>query len=96
MVQGKITIYLSGNKGGEIDSVHKVDGKAIADEVRSRISDLGAKPEAAPAPTPRVVVNATPSHSPLELMQQLEQMKSAGYLTEEEYAAKKADILSRM
>ena len=95
MLTGKIAIFLSGNKG-EIENVSKIDGKALADDVRARISNLGAKPAVVAPAAPQVVVNTTPSQSPLELMQQLEQMKSAGYLTDEEYAAKKADILSRM
>lgn len=94
MLLGKITIFLSGNKG-EIDQVDKKDGKAIADHVRSRISSL-CEASVAEVPTPQQVTspNATPSH--LELLQQLHQMKEAGILSEDEFASKKAEILSRM
>ena len=92
MMTGKLIIFLSGNKG-EITNVQKADGKAIADAVRSRISNLSGDSS---QPSPQTAGTAPPSQSPLELMQQLEQMKAAGFLTDEEYESKKADILSRM
>lgn len=95
MLMGKIQIFLSGNKG-EITNVDKTDGKAIAEAVRARISNLGAhQPVATPLSAPPVAT-PTATHSPLELMQQLEQMKSRGLISDEDYAAKKAEILSRM
>jgi hypothetical protein len=94
MILGKIQIFISGNKG-EITNVDKTDGKAITDAVRARISNLGAA-STAEAPSPPEVTPAPKSHSPLELMQQLEVMKASGFITDEEYAAKKAEILSRM
>lgn len=95
MLVGKITIFLSGNKG-EISNVMKSDGKAIADVVRARISNLGSPPTTNQAASIQPSPATPPAQSPLELMQQLDQMRSAGYLTDEEYAAKKADILARM
>lgn len=94
MIMGKIQIFISGNKG-EITNVDKTDGKAITDAVRARISNLGGA-STAEAPTSPGVAPAPKSHSPLELMQQLEVMKASGFITDEEYAAKKAEILSRM
>jgi hypothetical protein len=93
MLMGKITVFLSGNKS-DIDNVSKVDGKAIAEDVRARISGLGEQP-AAPAPSAPTAAPAA-GVSPFEMMTQLEQMKAAGFLSDDEYAVKKADILSRM
>ncbi len=95
MIQGKIIIFLSGNKG-EITNVDKSDGKAIADAVRARISNLHSDQAATPAPSVPSTSPQPAAHSPLELMQQLEVMKASGFISEEEYAAKRADILSRM
>lgn len=95
MLSGKILIFLSGNKG-EITNVDKTDGKAMADDIRARISRLGHEPASQmpmQSPAPSVEVSKL---SPLELMQQLEQMKAAGFLTDEEYVNKRAEILSRM
>ena len=95
MLTGKIQIFLSGNKG-EITNVDKTDGKAIAEAVRARISNLAAPPPAAHLPSTPPPPETPVTPSPLELMQQLEQMRNAGLISEDEYAAKKADILSRM
>ena len=95
MLMGKIQIFLSGNKG-EITNVDKTDGKAIAEAVRARISNLAVQHPAAHLPSTPPPPEPPVAQSPLELMQQLEQMKNAGLISEDEYAAKKADILSRM
>lgn len=95
MLMGKIQIFLSGNKG-EITNVDKTDGKAIAEAVRARISNLAVQHPAAHPPSTPPPPEPPVAQSPLELMQQLEQMKNAGLISEDEYAAKKADILSRM
>ena len=95
MLSGKIQIFLSGNKG-EITNVEKTDGKAIAEAVRARISNLAVPHPAAHPPSTPPPPEPPVAQSPLELMQQLEQMKNAGLISEDEYAAKKADILSRM
>jgi len=94
MLTGKITIYLSGNKG-EINNVDKTDGKAIADNVRSRISSLG---ETSPPPLSRPPEPSGPMSTAthLELLQQLQQMHEAGLLSDDEYSTKKAEILGRM
>lgn len=94
MLSGKITIFLSGNKG-EITNVEKTDGKAIADNVRSRISSLGTPPASTGSPTEQASSPPT-EMSPLELLQQLQQMHQAGVLTEEEFTRKKTEILDRM
>lgn len=94
MLTGKIIIYLSGNKG-EINNVEKTDGKAIADNVRSRISSLAGTDSTSGNESPGTTA-ATSSGSPMELLQQLQQMHSAGLLTDDEYSRKKAEILDRM
>jgi len=94
MLSGKITIFLSGNKG-EITNVEKADGKAIADNVRSRISSLGDTP-ASTSSTSESAPNSSADMSPLDLLQQLQQMHQAGVLTEEEFTRKKTEILDRM
>lgn len=99
MLLGKMTVFLSGNKA-DIDQMQKADGKAIADDVRSRISDLGATSAAAqpavPAPAPAVPTTATDGHGPVALLGMLAVLRDEGILTPEEYTAKKLIVVDRM
>ncbi len=55
-----------------------------------------APPPAAPAPPPPPAPPAPPADDPIEQLRKLAELKDAGILTEEEFAAKKAEILSRL
>jgi hypothetical protein len=90
MMTGTVTIFASGNKA-EIKNVNKDDGKGMTDIVRHRIS--ATKPAAATGGAP----DATPVSSDVpDQIRQLAELRAAGVLTEEEFAAKKAELLSRM
>lgn len=79
---GTITIFASGNKA-EIKNVNKADGKSIVDTVRARL----ASPPAAP-----------PNGGPdvMEQIRKLADLRDAGILSEDEFATKKAELLSRL
>ncbi len=85
---GTITVFASGNKA-EIKNVNKDDGKEMVDAVRARLT---APKAAAPAP-------AAPATAAPDVMGQLEQLgklRDAGVLTEDEFNAKKTQLLSRL
>jgi hypothetical protein len=83
MLLGKIAVFASGNKA-EIANVNKQDGKRIVDNMRARLS--APKAETAPAQ----------SESPLEQLTKLGELRDAGVVTDEEFEAKKAELLKRM
>lgn len=99
MLLGKMTVFLSGNKA-DIEQMQKADGKAIADDVRARISGLGATSAAAqpavPAPAPAVPATAADGHGPVALLGMLAVLRDEGILTPEEYTAKKLIVVDRM
>lgn len=79
---GEITIFASGNKA-VIKNIEKKQVRNFAEGVRARISSGGNdKSEAAPASDDSIVQ-----------LERLAQLKAAGILTEEEFAAKKRQIL---
>lgn len=82
MMLGKITAFVSGNKA-EVTNVAKVDGKALVDDVRARISDAPATPSPS-------------SVDPVEQLKKLAELRDAGVLTAEEFEAKKADLMGRI
>lgn len=86
MMLGKITAFVSGNKA-EVTNVAKVDGKALVDDVRARISDAPAAPATAPAAA---------AVDPVEQLKKLAELRDAGVLTSEEFEAKKADLMGRI
>jgi hypothetical protein len=89
MMLGDIVIFASGNKT-EIKQVQKDDGKEIVDLIRHRLS---APPPPAPqAAAPPQVAAA----DPIEQLRKLGELRDAGIVTDAEFEAKKADLLSRM
>jgi hypothetical protein len=99
MLLGTIIIFASGNKA-EVKNVAKTDGKALVDAVRGRLQNSGVGAAAVPVPPSehaRVVTPApvTPS-DPMALLRQLGELRDAGILSEEEFTAKKAEILARL
>ncbi len=78
---GTVVVFASGNKA-EIKNVQKDDGKAIVDAMRDRLSRADAPTTAAPDVAGQ--------------LRQLGELRDAGVLTAEEFAAKKAEILARL
>jgi hypothetical protein len=90
MLLGKIIVFASGNKA-EIVNVQKTDGKAITDAVRSRLSE-------APASSAETRASAAANAGPdvYEQLAKLGELRTAGVLTDAEFEAKKAELLSRI
>lgn len=93
LVLGTLTIFASGNKA-EIGGLTKEECKAIGDALRARIS--GSPPAsvaaAVAAPTPA----GAPQPDVLDQLRKLGELRDAGVLTEEEFAAKKSALLDRL
>lgn len=92
MLTGDIVIFASGNKS-EIKTVNKDDGKEIVDLIRHRLSAPPQSPPAAPqaaAPPPAAAAD------PIEQLKRLGELRDAGIVTDAEFEAKKAELLSRM
>lgn len=53
-------------------------------------------PPAEPAPAAAVSSDATPGRDPIEALKELGDLKAAGVLTDEEFAAKKAELLKQI
>ena len=85
LMLGAVTIFASGNKT-EIKNVNKDDGKEIVDLVRARLS--APKPSATPASAAQPDI--------IGQIKQLGELKEAGVLTQEEFEAKKAELLRRL
>ncbi len=86
MMLGTIVVFASGNKA-EIKNVNKDDGKEIVDRLRERLADSPAASSAGPAPAQADVMGQ---------LKQLGELKAAGVLSQEEFDAKKAELLSRL
>lgn len=98
LATGTLIIFASGARA-EIKNVNKSDGKALAEAARGRVNGAGAAAAepavhaAAPSAQPAVTTSAS---DPIEQLRQLGQLRDAGVLTNEEFDAKKAEILARM
>jgi hypothetical protein len=89
MALGSLTVFAMGNES-KIKNLNKGDGKQMADLLRSRT--FGAQ-EVAPA------ADAAQSEQAPDIPDQIRklgELRDAGMLSEEEFEAKKADLLSRM
>lgn len=84
-ITGTVTIFASGNKA-EISIVEKGAGRAITDKVRARISQRDATSIPAPPAQPDVV----------DQIRRLGELRDAGVVTDEEFDAKKAELLGRL
>ncbi len=88
---GKIIVFASGNKA-EISNVQKADGKAITDAVRSRLADTSDS-----IPERQAVAAVGERKSDVyEQLSKLGELHKAGILTEEEFQAKKTELLGRL
>ena len=80
VLSGTITVHATG-KRAEITNVHKDDGRELTDRLRERIAQ--------PAPAPG-------GDGVIEQIRRLGELRDAGIVTEEEFAAKKAELLRRL
>ena len=88
-----ITFFASGNHV-TMKWIAEGDVRAFADEVKARMANAKSAPDSAPVSNP-----ASPPEQTTDLINQLErlgQLHAAGTLTDEEFSAKKADILERL
>lgn len=85
LLLGAVTIFASGNKT-EIKNVNKDDGKEIVDLVRARLS----------APKPPATATSAGQPDIIGQIKQLGELKDAGVLSEEEFEAKKGELLRRL
>ncbi|MFB9660070.1 SHOCT domain-containing protein [Glycomyces mayteni] len=101
VASGVISVFASGTKA-EVKAMFKNDGKAIADYARGRISERSALPRpnaAASAHEPPVdpaSVENTSGATMLDQLARLGELHTSGVLTDEEFAAKKAELLKRL
>jgi hypothetical protein len=96
MLLGKITVFASGNKA-EITNVQKADGKAITDAVRARLAGGSSSKEAPPAPAPAPAPPTVAATDDVyERLKKLGDLRDAGILTDEEFAAKKQVLLEQL
>lgn len=84
---GSITVFSGGAKA-EIKNMNKADAKALVDEVRNRLATRGV-------PQPAAVAQAAAPDA-LAQLKQLGELRDAGVLTDEEFEAKKAELLKRL
>ncbi|MEW6155028.1 MAG: PH domain-containing protein [Actinomycetota bacterium] len=83
---GTIAIFASGNKT-ELKNVNKDDGKEMVDVVRARVSGPKAGPPSAAGTAHPDIIGQ---------IKQLGELKEAGVLSQEEFEAKKAELLRRL
>jgi len=88
MALGTITIFASGNKA-EIKNLDKSDGKEMVDAVRARLS----APKGSAVDAPQATAS-TPDV--LAMLERLGKLRDAGVVTEDEFNAKKAELLARL
>jgi Bacterial PH domain/Short C-terminal domain len=89
---GSVTVFSGGAKA-EIKNVNKADAKALVDEMRNRLATRGAQHATSPQlPTS----SPQPQADVLAQLKQLGELRDAGVLTDDEFAAKKAELLSRI
>jgi hypothetical protein len=99
MAMATITVYSGGAKH-EISSVPKDDAKAITNEIRNHIAVRGgtaAIPQPAAPEAPMSAATAPQQQGDvLSQLKQLGELRDAGVLTNEEFEAKKAELLTRL
>lgn len=101
VLMGKLIVFASGNKA-EITNVGKQGGKTIADTIRERLASGPAQPPAPQpvAPPPPPAVQGPPPPGPqedvFEALEKLGQLRDKGYITPEDFEAKKKDLLDRI
>ena len=91
MLMGTITIYASGNKA-EIKNVDKNAGKTLVETVRDRITNRPPAPTTPRTPAPP----AAGQGDVFEQLRKLGELRDAGILTDEEFVAKKTELMGRL
>jgi hypothetical protein len=94
-VRGHVVIYTAGKKASIKDVYPKERAVEIGDYIRPQIGRVTAAATQAPMPAARVA-SASPSADVYEQLEKLGQLRDGGVLTPEEFAAKKADLLTRL
>lgn len=89
---GEMTVFVSGNSSS-ISGIVKGDLEPLADAVRQGIV---APPSTSAVPTSEPAAAAPTAADPYEALQRLASLRDAGILTEEEFTAKKQELLERM
>lgn len=80
-----------------VTNVDKVDGRVIADELRLRLADKTPEEASPAAPSPAGPTQQAPSQvDVMDQLRKLGELRDAGVVTDEEFAAKKADLLGRL
>lgn len=86
MMSGKMRIFASGNKAEIKDVYPKNAVNEIADYVRARIGSHAAAPATA----------ATPVSDPAERLRKLQRLRDDGLVSDAEFEAKRAELLSEL
>jgi Bacterial PH domain/Short C-terminal domain/Domain of unknown function (DUF4429) len=92
MVTGELTIFVSGNSA-RIKGIVKNDLQPLADAVREGMARMHASAAALP---PMPTEAAPAAEDPYEAMHKLAKLRDAGLLNEEEFEAKRKELLDRM
>jgi hypothetical protein len=81
-------------------TVHDADGQAQLRQMFGSAADgftgMGGAAGVATAPAPAQAATAAPAGDPLDRLKKLDDLHKAGVLTDAEFAAKKAEILSEI
>jgi hypothetical protein len=93
MRSGELTIFVSGNKATVKDVHPKQRAPEIGDYVRQKIASGPAQALAAAAPQAGPSASA---ESPMDQLKKLAELRDAGIVSNEEFEAKKAELLGRM
>lgn len=95
VIFGKVKIFASGNNA-EIDQANKQDAKQFVDKVRSLIEERD-NPAAKPAQKEQPDSEQTQQKAETDIYEQLEKLaglKEKGIITQQEFDAKKAQLLN--
>ncbi|MGY2703816.1 MULTISPECIES: PH domain-containing protein [unclassified Nocardioides] len=96
MMLGTISIFASGNKA-EIKNVQKTDGKALTDAVRARIAGTPQEPQAQPpAVSEQSGASTGGAGDAHERLRRLAELHRDGILTDDEFSAKKQQLLDEL
>lgn len=97
IVLGSIVIHASGN-AAEISNVDGLRGRTFADKARRAISRGASAPRATVATQPPVPETKArePVSDPVIILKQLAELHRDGILTDEEFSAKKSEVLRRL
>jgi len=87
LIMGSIAVFTSGNKI-EIENIPKPFVRPFAERLRARVTAAKEGAQITPA-----AATQTPSADPVEQIQRLAALRDQGILSEEEFAAKKRQLL---